>query len=62
MAIGIIGGSSASERSCAFAGCTTRLSVYNSDFLCWTHADVTTRARFEQRAMRPAQRKEFSRT
>jgi hypothetical protein len=37
-----------SERCCAYAGCTTRLSVYNSDFLCWTHADVRTRAQFEK--------------
>jgi hypothetical protein len=59
MAEGIVGGSSGSERCCAYAGCMTRLSVYNSDFLCWTHADATTRALFEQRSMRPAQRSAF---
>lgn len=45
----VIVGSSSSERCCAYPACTTRLSIYNSDFLCWTHADVTTRARFEVR-------------
>lgn len=54
----IVGGSSRSERCCAYAGCTTRLSVYNSDFLCWTHADATTRARFERATMRQAARSE----
>lgn len=58
MGEGIVGGSSRSERCCAYAGCTTRLSVYNSDFLCWTHADVTTRARFERAAAWHAARSE----
>ena len=34
-------------RQCQYPGCLTRLSVYNSDYLCWTHADVKTRARFD---------------
>lgn len=58
MGEGIVGGSSRSERCCAYAGCTTRLSVYNSDFLCWTHADATTRARFERATKRQAARSE----
>jgi hypothetical protein len=48
------GGSRGSGRFCAYAGCTTRLSVYNSDFLCWTHADMTTRASFERKTARHA--------
>jgi hypothetical protein len=40
-------GSSGSERRCAYPGCTTKLSVYNSDYLCWTHADAKTRAHFD---------------
>jgi hypothetical protein len=39
-----------SERRCAAPGCPTVLSVYNSDHLCFTHADVVTRAPFERRA------------
>lgn len=35
------------ERRCAYPGCTTRLSIYNADFLCWAHADARTRARFD---------------
>jgi hypothetical protein len=49
----IVGEKSGSERRCAYAGCTTRLSIYNSDFLCWAHADATTRARFERTTARP---------
>ncbi len=37
-------------RRCAAPGCPTVLSVYNSDHLCFTHADVRTRALFERRA------------
>jgi hypothetical protein len=48
MGEGVVDGASGSERCCLYEGCTTRLSVYNSDFLCWTHADVKTRARFER--------------
>lgn len=47
MGEGVVDGTGGSERCCAYEGCTTRLSIYNSDFLCWTHADVKTRARFE---------------
>ena len=36
------------NRRCAFLGCTTTLSVYNSDFMCWVHADECTRARYER--------------
>ena len=56
MAEGIVDRSNAPERCCAVAGCTTILSVYNSDFLCWTHADTTTRARFERQGTRPFER------
>jgi hypothetical protein len=34
-------------RRCAYPGCVTTLSRYNSDYLCWTHADVKTRAQFD---------------
>lgn len=54
MAEDIVGASKDSERRCAYAGCTTRLSMYNSDFLCWTHADARTRAHFERTTARPA--------
>jgi hypothetical protein len=37
-------------RRCAAPGCPTVLSVYNSDHLCFTHADEKTRAPFERRA------------
>ena len=37
-------------RRCAAPGCPTVLSVYNSDHLCFTHADVRTRAPFERKA------------
>jgi hypothetical protein len=37
-------------RRCAAPGCLTVLSVYNSDYLCFAHADVRTRAPFERRA------------
>ena len=37
-------------RRCALPGCPTTLSVYNSDHLCFMHADVRTRAPFERRA------------
>ena len=36
-------------RRCAAPGCPTVLSVYNSDHLCFAHADVKTRAPFERR-------------
>lgn len=36
------------DRRCAWAGCTTTLSIYNSDYLCWVHADERTRARYER--------------
>jgi hypothetical protein len=36
-------------RTCSAPGCTTVLSVYNSDHLCFMHADEVTRARFEHR-------------
>jgi hypothetical protein len=56
--IEILNDGAGTERCCAYPACTTRLSVYNSDFLCWTHADARTRARFEVRnraggALRP---------
>ncbi len=35
-----------------YPDCTTLLSVYNSDYLCFAHADEKTRARF-QRAFEP---------
>ena len=37
------------RRQCSAPGCTTVLSMYNSDHLCFTHADVASRARFEPR-------------
>ena len=37
------------RRQCAAPGCTTVLSMYNSDRLCFTHADLASRARFEHR-------------
>jgi hypothetical protein len=37
------------DRTCSAPGCTTVLSVYNSDHLCFMHADEVTRARFERR-------------
>jgi hypothetical protein len=43
-----VGDSRGLERCCQYPGCTTKLSIYNSDFLCWTHADARTRARFER--------------
>jgi hypothetical protein len=42
--------SSKDGRRCLYPGCTTALSVYNSDVLCWTHADERTRARFDHRS------------
>jgi hypothetical protein len=35
------------NRRCAYPECTTTLSVYNSDFMCFLHADERTRARYE---------------
>jgi hypothetical protein len=58
MGVEIVGGPKDSERCCAYPGCTTRLSMYNSDFLCWTHADATTRAHFERASTRHAARTE----
>jgi len=37
-------------RRCTAPGCPTVLSVYNSDHLCFSHADVRTRAPFERKA------------
>jgi hypothetical protein len=37
------------NRQCSAPGCTTVLSVYNSDHLCFRHADELTRTRFEDR-------------
>jgi hypothetical protein len=39
------------RRRCSAPGCTTVLSMYNSDHLCFTHADVASRARFEPRGL-----------
>jgi len=36
------------DRRCAWVGCTTTLSMYNSDYLCWVHADERTRTRHER--------------
>jgi hypothetical protein len=36
------------NRRCAYPGCTTTLSIYNSDFMCWVHADERTRARYDR--------------
>jgi hypothetical protein len=41
---------SSAGRRCLYPGCTTDLSIYNSDVLCWTHADEKTRALFERRS------------
>ena len=40
-------GSTSMDRRCLYAGCTTSLSIYNSDVLCWTHADEKTRSQFD---------------
>jgi hypothetical protein len=45
-------GESGGGRRCKYPGCTTTLSVYNSDFLCWTHASVEVRARFDRLSAR----------
>jgi hypothetical protein len=45
-----VGDSSDTGRRCVYPGCTTDLSVYNSDVLCWTHADEKTRAHFDRRS------------
>ncbi|HEY7667294.1 MAG TPA: hypothetical protein VIE12_04130 [Actinomycetota bacterium] len=37
------------RRQCSAPGCVTVLSIYNSDHLCFAHADLVTRARFERR-------------
>jgi hypothetical protein len=37
-------------RRCAATDCPTVLSIYNSDHLCFMHADVRTRARYERRS------------
>jgi hypothetical protein len=39
---------STGRRRCPAEGCTTILSSYNSDYLCFAHADERTRARFER--------------
>jgi hypothetical protein len=36
------------ERQCSAPGCVTVLSIYNTDHLCFAHADVASRARFER--------------
>ena len=36
------------ERRCSAPGCPTVLSIYNTDHLCFAHADVASRARFER--------------
>ncbi|MGZ6545584.1 MAG: hypothetical protein ACXVEI_09760 [Actinomycetota bacterium] len=36
------------ERQCTAPGCVTVLSIYNADHLCFAHADVASRARFER--------------
>jgi hypothetical protein len=43
-----VGDSSGIGRRCLYPGCTTALSIYNSDVLCWTHADERTRAQFDR--------------
>ena len=37
------------DRCCEAPGCLTTLSRYNTDYLCFRHADEATRARFERR-------------
>lgn len=37
------------QRRCSAPDCVTVLSIYNSDHLCFAHADEVTRRRFEQR-------------
>ncbi len=37
------------RRVCLHPECTTTLSVYNVDYLCFTHADERSRARFDRR-------------
>lgn len=39
---------STAERRCTAPGCTTTLSMYNSDHLCFAHADAVSRMRFER--------------
>ena len=41
--------SSVPGRRCQHAECATVLSTYNSDVLCWTHADQKARTRFDRR-------------
>lgn len=41
-------GSTSMDRRCLFPRCTTSLSMYNSDVLCWTHADEKARSRFDR--------------
>ncbi len=36
------------NRQCSAPGCVTVLSIYNADHLCFAHADVASRARFER--------------
>ena len=36
------------ERQCSAPGCVTVLSIYNADHLCFAHADVASRARFDR--------------
>ena len=37
------------NRRCSAPDCPTVLSIYNSDHLCFAHADMATRRRFERR-------------
>jgi hypothetical protein len=39
---------STTERRCSAPGCKTTLSKYNSDHLCFVHADAVSRLRFER--------------
>jgi hypothetical protein len=43
-----VGDASKIERRCLYPGCPTTLSDYNSDVLCWTHADERTRVHFDR--------------
>ncbi len=36
------------ERRCSAPGCETTLSKYNSDHLCFAHADAVSRLRFDR--------------
>ena len=60
---GMVGSSQTQDgtkRRCAYEGCTTTLSIYNVDVLCFVHADERTRAGYDRASgrMRPQQTRE----